>query len=94
MTAPPALGREPIYICEMMERLGIEPAGGVVPRLSLTYATALRRCEACPSTQACRDWLDAVPASVVFAPLFCPNADIFFALQVDEPGAWMRNLHS
>jgi hypothetical protein len=30
--------RQPIYIAEMMERLGIEPAGGVVPRLSLSYA--------------------------------------------------------
>ena len=25
---------QPIYIGEMMERLGIEPAGDVVPRLS------------------------------------------------------------
>ena len=30
---------QPIYIGEMMERLGIEPAGGVVRRLSLSYAT-------------------------------------------------------
>src|ERR1700726_4339590 len=45
--APPASGkRQPSYLRERMERPGIEPGGGVVPRLSLTYATALHRCEA------------------------------------------------
>jgi hypothetical protein len=68
----------------MMRRLGIVP-GGALPRLSLAYVTAFHRCEACPSKQACRNWLDHMPASVVFAPHFCPNADIFFELQVDQP---------
>jgi Family of unknown function (DUF6455) len=86
MAAPTAREHQPIYICEMMERLGIEPGSGVIPRLSLSFAVALRRCEACPSAQACRDWLDVMPASVTFAPRFCPNADIFFELQVDQPG--------
>jgi hypothetical protein len=27
-----------------------------------------------------------MPSSVAFAPRFCPNADIFFELQVDQPG--------
>jgi hypothetical protein len=71
---------------EMMERLGIEPGGGVVPRLSLTYATALHRCAACQFTQACRKWLDSMPASVPFAPQFCPNTDTLFELQVAQPG--------
>jgi hypothetical protein len=71
----------------MMRRLGIEPCGGVLPRLSLTYATTFHRCETCPSKQACRDWLDQMPASVVFAPHFCLNAGIFFELQVDQPSA-------
>jgi hypothetical protein len=70
----------------MMERLGIEPGGGVVPRLSLTYATALHRCEPCRSKQACREWLDGMPGSAAFAPGFCPNGDILFELQVDQPG--------
>ena len=86
MAAPATPERLPIYICEMMERLGIELGGGVVPRLSLTYATALHRCEACPAKQACRDWLDNLLALVPLPPPFCPNADIFFELQVDEPG--------
>ena len=88
MAAPNAHERHPIYMCEMMQRLGIEPGGGVVPSLSLSYATALRCCEACPSKQVCRDWLDGMLASVAFAPRFCPNADIYFELQVDQPSAW------
>jgi Family of unknown function (DUF6455) len=87
IVAAPAIPEHlPIYICEMMERLGIERGGGVVPRLSLNYATALRRCDACPAKQACRDWLDSLPTSVPLPAGFCPNADIFFELQVDQPG--------
>ena len=83
-----------IYMREMMEHLGIDPGGGTISHLGLSYAAAFHRCEACPSKQACREWLDSMSAAMAFAPRFCPNADIFFALQVDEPGAWMRNLHS
>ena len=86
MAAPAIPEHLPIYICEMMERLGIELGGGVVPRLSLSYATALHRCESCPAKPACRDWLDSLPTSVSLPPRFCPNADIFFELQVDQPG--------
>jgi hypothetical protein len=85
MPSPSARDRQPTYICEMMELLGIEPGGGVVPRLSLSYATAFRLCEACPSKKACRDWLDRMPRSVAFAPRFCPSADILFELKVDQP---------
>jgi hypothetical protein len=85
MTVAAAFERQSSSICEMMERLGIEPGGGVVPRLSLSYMTAFHRCEACPSKLACRTWLDSVPASAAFAPRFCPNADIFFELQVGQP---------
>jgi Family of unknown function (DUF6455) len=85
MDTPVPREGQPIYLFEMMERLGIEPGGGVVPRLSLTYATAFHRCEACPSKQTCRDWLDRMPRSVAVAPSFCPNADILCELQVDLP---------
>lgn len=74
----------PIY--EMMARLGIEEGAGVLPRLSLRYATALRRCENCRSKSSCRHWLDCAPAMVNFAPDFCANADILFELQYDQPG--------
>jgi hypothetical protein len=70
-----------ICVSKMMERLGIDPSGGVVPRLSLLYTTALHRCKTCPSTRACRDWLDSAPRSMSFAPSFCPIRDILFELQ-------------
>ena len=45
MAASIARKRRPIYICEMMERLSIEPGGGVISRLGLSYATAFHRCK-------------------------------------------------
>jgi hypothetical protein len=79
----PAFAREPETgdACRMMEALGIEPGGSVVPRLSLLYAAVFHRCQACPSKQLCRDWLlgDAHPASL--PPSFCPSADALFELR-------------
>jgi Family of unknown function (DUF6455) len=75
---------EPVYLWEMMRRLGIEADVGVLPRWSLSYATALHRCQSCPSKQVCREWLDSTPAPAAFAPAFCPSADILFELQVDQ----------
>jgi Family of unknown function (DUF6455) len=70
------------YPYRMMERLGIEPGGGVLPRLSLRYSTVVRGCKDCPATQACGAWLDrAAPTGL--PPRFCPNADILFELQLD-----------
>lgn len=77
--------RQPTCIREMMEHLGIEPGGGIVPRLGLIYTTAFHRCEACASKRECREWLDRM-AAASFAPRFCPNADIFFELQFDSGG--------
>ena len=56
-----------IYMREMMEHLGIEPGGGTISRLGLSYAAAFHRREACPSKQACREWLDRMPAAVAGA---------------------------
>jgi Family of unknown function (DUF6455) len=77
----PATKDRSVYVFKMMERLGIEPSGGVLPRSSLLYATASHRCESCSSTRFCRDWLDHAPASVSFAPPFCANSDILSELQ-------------
>jgi hypothetical protein len=56
------------------------------PRHSLTYATARHRCEQCQSPDACREWLKTAPEALNFAPEFCPNGDILFELQFDQPG--------
>jgi Family of unknown function (DUF6455) len=75
-----------VHIYEMMARLGIDPGAGVLPRLSLRYATTLQRCENCRCKKACQDWLDYAPTTVNFAPDFCMNADILFELQFDQTG--------
>jgi len=74
------------HIYQMMSRLGVDPAGGITPRLGLRYATALHRCGGCGFKKACQDWLDLAPALVNFAPDFCLNADILFELQCDQAG--------
>jgi hypothetical protein len=84
MAAP--LEQYSIEVYEMMVRLGIDPAAGVLPQLSLRYQTALHRCETCRCKTACRNWLDHAPAMVNFAPDFCGNADVLFDLQRDQIG--------
>jgi hypothetical protein len=79
-----------LLIYEMMARLGIEPDAGVLPRSSLRYSTAINRCAACRSKQACRDWLDFAPPGVNFAPWFCENADMLFEFQCDQPDTVAR----
>jgi hypothetical protein len=75
-----------MQVYEMMTRLGLEPGAGVLPQLSLRYATAVRRCENCRSKKVCQEWLNYAPAMVNFAPDFCMNADILFDLQYDQAG--------
>jgi len=82
----------PIQLYEMMTRLGIEPSGSVLPRLSLRYATAFQRCEACCYKKACRNWLDNRPATISLAPHFCPDSDILFELQFDQPGSGLTSI--
>ena len=86
MAAPTVRKRQPIYMREMMECLGIEPGGGVMPSLGLSYATAFAAAKrarpnkpaATGSTVHRRQWR---------SPALCPNAKIFFELQVDQPDA-------
>ena len=88
MTAP--VHEYSAHIYKMMARLRIEPGGGVLPQMSLRYAAALRRCEACRFKKACQDWLDYAPAMVNFAPDVCANADTLFDLQYDQTGRWFN----
>jgi len=79
--------RHPLFMREMMEQLGIDPGARMVAQWSLSYMTALHRCENCAHKQECRAWLDdMMPAAGTLPPRFCPNADIFFEMQVDQPG--------
>jgi hypothetical protein len=82
--------RQTSFIAEMMRRLDIE---GVVPQLNLVYAAALQQCDACSSKQACREWLDSMPQSLVSAPDFCPNAEILFELRANQPSHAVASNH-
>lgn len=84
MPSPITRQRPTTYMLEMMERLRIEPEGGAIARLGISYATAFHRCETCPCKDDCRDWIDRTPASAFLAPRFCPNTDVFFELQFDS----------
>jgi hypothetical protein len=86
MSASTAPATRTICVSRMMERLGIGPGGSVVPRLGLRYATAIRRCRSCPSTRACREWLEQAPKDASLPPRFCPVSDILLELQFDQPG--------
>ena len=79
VSAPRA--QQPIYLIEIMKRLGIDPVGDAISQLGQGYAVAFDNCEACPSKQACRDWLATMPQPAAGAPRFCPNAAILSELQ-------------
>ena len=81
MSASIALEHRTTHASNVMERLGIEPGCGVLPRLSLLHTTALRRCQSCPSMKVCREWLGHAPMTASFLPSFCPNSDILLELQ-------------
>jgi hypothetical protein len=77
--------RQPTHIAEMLIHLGVEPGCAAISRWALSFTTAFHRCENCATKEACIEWLAANPAST-FAPSFCPNADIIFEMQADQPG--------
>ena len=78
---------QPTHIVEMMERLGLEPGAGPIPRLSLAHITAFHRCRACPLKARCAAWLAHQRGPLAFAPAFCPSADILFEMKFNDPGA-------
>jgi hypothetical protein len=83
MTTQANIRQDSSLIFQMMQRLGIDPAGGVLPQSGLRYIAAHRNCDGCDSKPACRKWLDAHEVAA-FAPPFCPNGDTFFALHYDQ----------
>ena len=84
----------PTNVYDMMERLDLERAGGVVPRLGLIYASAVHACHHCEHGDACRDWLEAASPALNAAPAFCPNADLLSELIFDQPSSWRTNMYA
>jgi len=91
ISAPPH--NHPIFMREMMEHLGIDLGAHMEAQWSLSFMTAVHRCQDCAHRQECRAWLDdMMPAAATLPPQFCPNADIFFEMQVDQPGPHLGDL--
>jgi hypothetical protein len=66
-----------VQLFEMMDTLGMEPAGAPVPRFGHMLASAFHTCKSCQSTEQCREWLAAAAASKSnAAPAFCLNNEL------------------
>jgi len=75
----------PLAVYEMMRHLGIDTAGGVIPRYGLAFACAARTCRGCAEAKNCRKWLQSASPTQSLAPRFCPNADLLLQLTLDGP---------
>jgi len=72
-----------VNIGRMMERLGIDPAYGVLPSYGVIFSSAWRTCRRCAASAECTKWLAETRASAVGPPRFCPNADLLWELLCD-----------
>ena len=62
---------------DMIETLGMEPAGAPVPRFGHMIASAVHACTACPSVHECRAWLTAAEHRISkAAPEFCLEKEL------------------
>jgi hypothetical protein len=62
---------------EMMNQLGMEPAGAPVPRFGHMMASAYHTCKSCGSVEECKVWLEKAKSQVqVSAPPFCLNNEL------------------
>ena len=56
-----------VKLFDMMDQLGMEPAGAPVPRFGHMLASAYHTCQSCQSVEECREWLAAAAAEVEVA---------------------------
>jgi len=62
---------------EMMESLGMEPAGAPVPRFGHMLASAFHTCKRCQSVTQCQEWLTAASGETqTEAPHYCLNGEL------------------
>jgi uncharacterized protein DUF6455 len=78
---------KPINLYALSERLGIERGWGVLPRLALTHACAVRNCRGCDHAEACREWLSSASDTLTLPPSDCPNAGLLLEIAYDRPSA-------
>lgn len=67
----------------VMDRLGIDPAVSVDPRLAFVCACARDVCAFCPSKESCSAALQVSALSLRDIAAFCPNAERLSYLRND-----------
>ncbi len=71
------IGLPDVKLFDMMEHLGMEPAGAPVPRFGHMLASAYHTCKTCQSVEECRGWLaNAGNQTCNAAPEFCLNNEL------------------
>lgn len=85
MVPPGHYNCPPLPVHEMMRRLGIESAGGVIPQYGLAFSCVERNCRDCQDPERCRKWLGDASLTMRLAPDFCPNAGLLLPLMLDGP---------
>lgn len=66
-----------VKLFDMMDTLGMEPAGAPVPRFGHMLASAFHTCKICQSTEACEAWLEEAKARKCnSAAPFCLNNEL------------------
>lgn len=70
----------------LTQRLGIDPATAVDPRLGFIVAAARSACRACETKEQCRLALSMPRLTVGDMAPFCPNVERISHLQCSGPG--------
>ena len=66
----------PTLLSQMLDCLGVDLGGSVVPRLGSVLISAFYACQSCDAAESCRDWLAHLSADHATPPDFCINQDI------------------
>ena len=64
-------------LCDMLDRLGLDPAMLAHGRLATGLRSAVRTCQSCDRDQLCQAWLLRAPEWIEQPPAFCPNTELF-----------------
>jgi hypothetical protein len=79
-----------INVYEVMVRMGVDRACGVLPRFALTTLCALRTCATCNLNEPCSDWLAKAPDILSKPPSFCPSMILMSEILLDPASVQVR----
>ena len=66
----------PMLLSQMLDCLGVDLGGSVVPRLGSVLISVFYACQSCDAAESCSDWLAHPSADHATPPKFCINQDI------------------